>query len=501
MPTNDQAPSPESASQENTMPLGLALLPVLVLIIALSFNVYVYGNDALGGSSQMIIILVTGLTAAIGLWRGTSWAEQQVSVVSTIGNAMPSILILLLVGALASIWLFSGTVPILVYYGIKLLNPSIFLVATCIACAITSVVSGSSWSTAATIGVAMVGVGRALEIPDGMIGGAIISGSYFGDKISPLSDTTNLAAAVTETPLFTHIRYLFYTTGPSFLITLVVFAVLGLNIGREGGDVDVSDTLSAIEATFNITGWLLLPPVIVLGLIVKKVEAIPALFVGVVVGALFVLLFQQELLLSLMTADKPFQVYTLVMGTMFGGINIETSDVALNELFSAGGMQGMLGTVWLILSAMSFGGVLEATGMLARIMQSVKALATNFFSLVACTAATCLVTNVSTSDQYISVAIPGRMFAGLYKEMGYASENLSRTLEDTGTVTSVLIPWNTCGAYHAAVLGIATFDYIYYCFFNLLSPIMTLLFAYFMIKIRRTEEFEETATGAGSVSA
>jgi len=350
MPTNDQAPSPESASQENPMPLGLALLPVLVLIIALSFNVYVYGNDALGGSSQMIIILVTGLTAAIGLWRGTSWAEQQVSVVSTIGNAMPSILILLLVGALASIWLFSGTVPILVYYGIKLLNPSIFLVATCIACAITSVVSGSSWSTAATIGVAMVGVGRALEIPDGMIGGAIISGSYFGDKISPLSDTTNLAAAVTETPLFTHIRYLFYTTGPSFLITLVVFAVLGLNIGREGGDVDVSDTLSAIEATFNITGWLLLPPVIVLGLIVKKVEAIPALFVGVVVGALFVLLFQQELLLSLMTADKPFQVYTLVMGTMFGGINIETSDVALNELFSAGGMQGMLGTVWLILS-------------------------------------------------------------------------------------------------------------------------------------------------------
>jgi NhaC family Na+:H+ antiporter len=489
--------SENTPEQINNMPLGLALLPVLLLIVALSFNVYVYGNDALGGSSQMVIILITGLTAAIGLWRGVSWAEQQVSVVSTIGNAMPSILILLLVGALASIWLFSGTVPILVYYGVMLLNPSIFLVATCIACAITSVVSGSSWSTAATIGVAMVGVGRALDIPDGMIGGAIISGSYFGDKISPLSDTTNLAAAVTETPLFTHIRYLFYTTGPSFLITLVLFAILGANIGHTGGDVDVSATLNAIEATFNITPWLLLPPIIVLGLIIKRVEAIPALFVGVVVGALFVLIFQQQLLVSMINTDQPFQIYTLVMGTMFGGIDIETSDIALNELFSAGGMQGMLGTVWLILAAMTFGGVLEATGMLARIMQSVKALAKSFFSLVACTAGTCLVTNISTSDQYISVAIPGRMFAGLYKEMGYASENLSRTLEDTGTVTSVLIPWNTCGAYHAAVLGIATFDYIYYCFFNLLSPIMTLLFAYFMIKIRRISDVGELEQAHG----
>lgn len=471
------------------MPLGLALLPVLLLILALSFNVYVYGNDALGGSSQMIIILITGLTAALGLWRGVSWSEQQASVVSTIGNAMPSILILLLVGALASIWLLSGTVPILVYYGVMLLNPSIFLVATCIACAITSVVSGSSWSTAATIGVAMVGVGRALEIPDGMIGGAIISGSYFGDKISPLSDTTNLAAAVTETPLFDHIRYLFYTTGPSFLISLALFAFLGFNIGGANADVDVSATLAAIETTFNITPWLLLPPVIVLGLIIRRVEAIPALFTGVVVGALFVLIFQQDLLRSMMNADEPFQVYQLVMGTLFEGISIETSDAKLNELFSAGGMQGMLGTVWLILGAMAFGGVLEATGMLTRIMQSVKALATSFFSLVACTAGTCIVTNISTSDQYISVAIPGRMFAGLYKEMGYASENLSRTLEDTGTVTSVLIPWNTCGAYHAAVLGIATFDYIYYCFFNLLSPIMTLFFAYFMIKIKRIDGF------------
>ena len=488
----------KSEPHQPSMSLQLAVLPVLVLIVALSFNVWVYGDDALSGSSQLIIILVTGFAAAIGLWRGVSWEDQQTSIVSTIGNAMPSILILLLVGALASIWLFSGTVPILVYYGVKLLSPSVFLVATCIACAITSVVSGSSWSTAATIGLAMVGVGRALEIPDGLIGGAIISGSYFGDKISPLSDTTNLAAAVTETPLFDHIKYLLNTTGPSIIISLILFAIIGANIGSSNGAVDVSATLLAIESTFNITGWLLLPPVIVLGLIVKRVAAIPALFMGIVVGALFVVLFQQELLASMFDANQPHQVYTLIMGALFEGISIETSDPALNELFSSGGMRGMLNTVWLILSAMAFGGVLEATGMLARIMESVKSLATNFFSLVACTAGTCIVTNISTSDQYISVAIPGRMFAGLYKDMGYASENLSRTLEDTGTVTSVLVPWNTCGAFHAAVLGIATMDYIYFCFFNLLSPIMTLLFAYFMNRIRRTPEFEHSQKGVAA---
>ena len=432
----------------------------------------------------MIIILITGLVGAIGLYRGVSWSTQQTNIVSTIGNAMPSILILLLVGALASIWLLCGTVPVLVYYGVKLLNPTIFLVAACIACALTSLVSGSSWSTAATIGVAMVGVGRALEIPDGMIGGAIISGSYFGDKVSPLSDTTNLAAAVTETPLFDHIRYLFLTTGPSFLISLIAFAILGFSIETTSSSVDVSAVLGAIDERFNITLWLLLPPVITLGLIVKRVAAIPALFVGVIVGVICTLIFQQELLSDLLNDYAQFGMYKILMGTLFAGVDITTSNTMLNDLFSASGMKGMLGTIWLILAAMAFGGVMEATGMLNRIMDSIKSLASSFFSLVACTAGTCIVTNVSTSDQYISVAIPGRMYAGLYKEKGYASENLSRTLEDTGTVTSVLIPWNTCGAYHAAVLGIGTFAYLPYCFFNLLSPLMTLMFAFFMIKIK-----------------
>jgi len=483
-------PSTQAVEQKR-MHLGIALLPIVVLIIALGFNVlYVYGDDALAGSSQMIIILIAGFAATIGLVRGVSWKTQQQSVVSTIGNAMPSILILLLVGALASIWLLAGTVPVLVYYGVKLLNPTIFLLACCIACAITSVVSGSSWSTAATIGVAMVGIGRALGIPDGLIGGAIISGSYFGDKISPLSDTTNLAAAVTETPLFDHIRYLLMTTGPSMVISLILFTVIGFTLDTSAAAVDTSIVLNAIDERFNVTLWLLLPPAITLALIMRKVDAIPALFVGIIAGAICALVFQQELLNEIL-GDGDFPMYQMIMGTMFGGVDIVTSNTQLNDLFSSGGMEGMLGTVWLILAAMTFGGVMEASGMISRIMESVKKLATGFFSLVACTTGTCIVTNISTSDQYIAVALPGRMYAGLYKDMGYASQNLSRTLEDTGTVTSVLVPWNTCGAYHAAVLGIGTLTYLPFAFFNLLSPFMTLLFAWFLIKIKRIEPLED----------
>ena len=483
-------------SQHTTMPLSLALFPVLLLIGALSWNVYVYGDDGLSGSIQMIIILIAGITAAIGLYRGVSWAEQQEKVVSTIGHAMPSILILLLVGALASIWLLSGTVPLLVYYGIKLLSPTFFLVACCIACAITSVASGSSWSTAATIGVAMVGIGRALGIPDGLIGGAIISGSYFGDKISPLSDTTNLAAAVTKTPLFDHIRYLSMTTIPSILISLVLFTVIGLNLDTSAATANAENVLVAIETTFNISIWLILPPVITLTLIVKRVAAIPALFIGTLAGLACALIFQQDLISSLLPAmieqGISFPAYQIILGTLYQGITIETSEPLLNDLFSAKGMYGMLGTVWLIIAAMTFGGVMDACGMLSRIMESVKSMATGFFSLVAATTGTCIVTNFSTSDQYISVAIPGRMYAGLYEDMGYASKNLSRTLEDTGTVTSVLIPWNTCGAYHASVLGIGTLTYLPFCFFNIISPIMTLIFAWFMIKIARTNEQGDT---------
>jgi len=479
--------SPALSSQPPSfLPLWLAIFPISVLFFALSFNVFIFGNDALDGSSQLIIVLVTGLTSAIGMYRGVAWQTQQKAIVATIDSAMPSILILLLVGSLASIWLLSGTVPLLVYYGVKLLTPTTFLVAACIACAVTSIVGGSSWSTAATVGLAMVGVGRALGIPDGLIGGAIISGSYFGDKVSPLSDTTNLAAAVTETPLFDHIRYLFYTTGPSIIITVIAFTIIGFTIETTATSAEISGVTDAIAKYFNLTPWLLLPPIIVLGLIISKVDAVPSLFIGVLSGAFCALVFQQDLLTNMAHTLGDFGAYQLLITTLANGVDIQTQNSTLNSLLSTSGMAGMLGTVWLILAAMTFGGVMEASGMLPRIMLSIKSVATNFFRLVACTAGTCIITNVSASDQAISVAVPGRMYAGLYKDMGYSSCNLSRTLEDTGTVTSVLIPWNTCGAYHATVLGIGTLTYLPYCFFNLLSPVMTLLLAWLKFRIART---------------
>lgn len=476
----------ESDNEKPVKELSLitAFIPIVVLILLLSWNVFVFGDDALAGSSQIIIMAVALLTSVWGMFRGIGWEYQQRRMVDTVGAAMPSIIILLLVGSLASIWLLCGTVPVLIFYGLQVLNPAIFLFACTIICAITSVMSGSSWSTAATIGVAMVGIGTALEIPEGLIGGAIISGSYFGDKLSPLSDTTNLASAVTETPLFEHVHYMLYTTGPSMLISATLFAIIGFNLETSGG-VDVSEVLYAIDNTFNITIWLLFPPVLVLTLIVKRVSAVPSLFGGIVAGILCVVVFQTDLLASMKSDFGSQPIYRLLVTTLYGGIQIKTENAMLYELFSASGMAGMLNTVWLIIAAMIFSGAIEACGILTRIMTSVKSLVGSFFSLVSCTAATCMVVNVSTSDQYIAVAIPGRMYAGLYKDMGYESKNLSRTLEDTGTVTSVLIPWNTCGAYHAAVLGIGTFTYLPYCFFNMLSPLMTLLFAYAKIKIAK----------------
>lgn len=478
---------PKASSQQQDsvdpekMPLWLALAPILILVALLTWNVYVFGDDALSGSTQLTILAVAAVSAAIGLWRGVSWETQQKQIVTTTGTAIPPIVILLLVGSMASIWLLSGTVPTLIYYGLQLLNPSIFLFACTIVCALTSVVSGSSWSTAATIGVAMVGIGRTLGIPEGLIAGAIISGAYFGDKISPLSDTTNLAAGVTETPVFDHIRYLFLTTGPSMLVSATLFMLIGLGFSSDD-NVDVSEVLTDIDQTFNVSIWLLLPIAVVLGLILRKTPAIPSMVAGIVIGLICTLIFQVELLreLSLASDSSSYQILTTML---YAGMDIPVDNEVLRSLFSASGMAGMLGTVWLILSAMVFAGVIEASGMLSRILVAVKSVVNSFFSLVCSTVATCLVSNVSTSDQYISVAMPGRMYVDLYKKMGYDTKNLSRTLEDTGTVTSVLIPWNTCGAYHAAVLGIGTLTYLPYCFFNLLSPLMTLIFAYAKIKI------------------
>jgi NhaC family Na+:H+ antiporter len=389
--------------------------------------------------------------------------------------------------------MLSGIVPSMIYYGLEILNPTIFLFATCIVCAVVSLATGSSWSTIATIGIAMLGIGNALGLSNGLIGGAIISGAYFGDKMSPLSDTTNLAPAMAGTDLITHIRYMMFTTIPSITITLIIFLIIGLKMdNNDSGFSQVLEMQNALSSTYNISLWSLLVPVLVILLIVKKVPAVPALFIGTIGGGLYAVFFQQDVIFQLTKYEIGNNLsylkhaYISIMNAMTVEVNINTGNEGVNNLVSTGGMSGMLNTIWLIVCAMSFGGIMEITGFLKTITNSLLRFVKSRKSLVLTTSGTCLFLNVTASDQYLAIVVPGRMFANSYKKYGLDPKNLSRTLEDTATVTSPLVPWNTCGATHAGVLGISTLIYLPYCFFNLISPIMTLIFAYFNIKIAKS---------------
>ncbi|MDX1629550.1 MAG: Na+/H+ antiporter NhaC, partial [Fulvivirga sp.] len=423
----------------------------------------------------------------LSLKLGFTWSELEDGIVKSISSAMAAILILLMIGALSGTWLISGIVPAMIYYGLEILNPTIFLFAACIVSAIVSLATGSSWSTAATVGIALIGIGKAMGIHDGVVAGAVISGAYFGDKMSPLSDTTNLAPAMAGTDLFTHIRYMAYTTVPSISIALVIFLIWGFTLDTSTNIADVMIVQEAIAQKFNINLWLFIVPALVVFLIIKKVPALPALLAGTLLGALFALIFQPHLVEGISgISDNSLKAgYGAVMQAMFTEVSLVTGSESVDELLTSGGMQGMLDTVWLILTAMVFGGVLEKTGMLKRIAKSIIGMAQSTGSLVAATAGTCITFNVTASDQYIAIVVPGRMFRTTFEERGLAPQNLSRTLEDSGTVTSVLIPWNTCGAYQSSVLGVATFTYLPYCFFNILSPFMTILYAYLNIKIKK----------------
>ena len=463
-----------------------ALFPILVLIALLGTNVYLYGDDSLGGANQIALLLTAFLATIVGINNGTTWKSIMNGVSKSIASTTPAILILLLIGSLAGTWLISGIVPAMIYYGLQILNPKIFLVATCIICAIVSLATGSSWSTIATIGIALLGIGKALGISEGLIGGAIISGAYFGDKMSPLSDTTNLAPAMAGTDLFTHIRYMMYTTIPSFIITLIIFFFLGFGI-EENNTQNIQELLTAIKSSFNISTWLFLVPVAVIAMIIKKIPALPALLVGTLLGGVFAVIFQPHIItqISGIEGNAIQASYVAIINAMGGEISITTSNAMINDLLSTGGMYGMLNTIWLILCAMMFGGVMEATGILNRISSSIIQYAESTGSVIATTACTCLFFNVTASDQYLSIVVPGRMYADTFKDKELAPENLSRTLEDSGTVTSVLIPWNTCGATQSAVLGVATFAYLPFCFFNIISPFMTILYGYLGVKIRK----------------
>lgn len=468
--------------------LFIALLPIIILIIMLTSNVFLFENT-LDGANQISLLLAAFIGMLIAWRLGYSWDDINHRIIKTIGSAMPSMIILLLIGSLAGTWLISGIIPTMIYYGLDIINPTIFLVATVVVSSIVSLVTGSSWSTVATIGVALLGIGKTLGFSEPIIAGAIISGAYFGDKMSPLSDTTNLAPAMTGTDLFTHIRYMTITTIPAMAATLVIFTIFGLFSNYESQSVNVSAVKTAIDASFNITPILFLVPLILFTIIVMKVPAIPAMLIGSLLGGIFAVVFQPELIQNLASNSGSFikASYVTVMQSMFGKISVETSNPVVNELLSTSGMSGMLNTVWLILSAMIFGGVLEGSGLLERITRPIVEKAKSTGSLVASTVVTCMFFNTTASDQYISIVVPGRMFKDSYAKKGLKPEVLSRTLEDSGTMTSVLVPWNTCGATQATVLGVPTITYLPYCFFNLFTPLVSILFAYTNFKIRKIE--------------
>ncbi len=470
-----------------------ALLPILILIALLTLNVFLF-DDTLSGANQIALLFSAAIAGLVAHHMGFKWFDVREKVVKTIGSAMPSILILLLIGSLAGTWMISGVVPAMIYYGLEIINPKLFLFTAVVVSSIVSVATGSSWSTIATIGVALLGIGKALGMNEAVVAGAIISGAYFGDKMSPLSDTTNLAPAMAGTDLFTHIRYMFYTTVPSMILTLLIFLGIGFKYDFGSAVVHVENVQNAIGATFNTNPLLFLVPVLLITIIILKVPPLPALFAGTLLGAVFAVIFQPEIVKEVAGISNDYlkASYISVMQSMFGDVSLSTSDAKVNDLLSTSGMRGMLDTIWLILSAMVFGGIMEAAGLLERITRPIIKYAKKPGSLVASTVGTCVFFNTTASDQYLAIVVPGRMYRKAYEEKGLAPELLSRTLEDSGTMTSVLIPWNTCGATQSRVLGVATIDYLPYAFFNLISPLMTILFAYLNIKIRKLDKPSET---------
>lgn len=471
-----------------------AFTPILILIGLLVFNGFVF-EDATSGPNQISLLLAAAVATVIGMRQGFSLKAIFKGMVKSIKSASGAILILLVIGALSGTWMISGVVPTMVYYGLDILSPSYFLVATCVICAIVALATGSSWSTIATVGVALLAIGKVMSIEPGMIAGAIISGAYFGDKMSPLSDTTNLAPAMAGTDLFTHIRYMMYTTVPTLIITLIIFLFMGLSINSKMDLAGVASMQNTLNQTFLITPWLFLVPVVVIASIIMKLKALPALILGTVAGLIAAFIAQPNIVNQLSGISDNFFISSCktFFNTILFDSNINTGSASVNDLLSTGGMFGMLNTIWLVFCSMCFGGALEVTGMLKKITSSFISKVESAGSLIAKTAGTCIFFNATTSDQYLAIVVPGRMFSKEFKDRGLKPENLSRTLEDSGTVTSPLIPWNTCGAYHAGVLGVATGTYWMFCFFNLISPIMTILYGFLSIRIRKFSKEEMEA--------
>lgn len=461
----------------------VSLLPIAFLVGMLFATIHTFGSDSLSGGSQVSLLTTTAICIFIGMaFYRIPWKDYEIAITNNIAGIASATIILLIIGALSGAWMISGVVPTLIYYGMQIIHPDFFLASTCIICALVSVMTGSSWTTIATIGIALLGIGKAQGFEEGWIAGAIISGAYFGDKISPLSDTTVLASSVTDTPLFTHIRYMMITTIPSLIITLVIFIVMGFM--HETNDTQqIAEFAAALDAKFNITPWLLIVPIATGVLIARRVPSIITLFLSTMLAGIFALIFQPVLLYEIAGDGNIFKG---AMMTFYGSTSLQTDNGMLTELIATRGMAGMMNTVWLILCAMCFGGAMTASGMLGSITSVFVRFMKNSVSMVTSTVCSGLFLNLATADQYISIILTGNMFSNIYEKKGYESRLLSRTTEDAVTVTSPLIPWNTCGMTQATILSVPTLTYLPYCFFNLISPLMSIFIAAIGYKIVRT---------------
>ncbi len=553
------------SSEKKAATLIDALIPIVLLMIMLFTSVSFYGSDSSYGANQIALILGAAIASMIGFKNGYSWDEIEKGISKGISTAYGAILILMMVGSLIGSWIISGTVPTMIYYGLQILEPSIFYVAACLICAMVSISIGSSWTTAGTVGVALIGIAAALDMSMGITAGAIISGAYFGDKMSPLSDTTNLAPAVAGTDLFTHIKHMIWTTGPSILLALVLFTTIGFTQDYKNEPANLGTTIDVLQQQFNITPWALIPLILVLVLAFKKVPAFLTLLIGSLAGCIFAIILQPQTLersvassmyqcvpiktsqvfsqcdvekveiidnqatlfanlilaneqtksVSIKLIDKTKQENLIVefdgqnyplafeprskfsnttdaiWRAMFEGYKSNSGDVGVDNLLSRGGMWSMMNTIWLILTALTFGAVLETVGLLQRIVQSILGLVRGTGSLVSAVIGTCITTNIIAADQYIAIVLPGRMFRAEFKRRGLDPRNLSRTLEDSATMTSPLIPWNTCGVYMAGVLGVPTLVYLPFCFFNIASPFVSIIYGITHFKITRLDESDE----------
>ncbi len=471
--------------------VGISLIPILILVTLLALNISIFGSDAILGASQVALLFSAGVAIWLAMWLfKVPWQDFEEAIKSNIGDVTTAIVILFLIGAISGTWTMSGIVPTFIYYGVKIISPKIFLLTACVICALVSVMVGSSWTTIATIGVALLGIGKAEGFSDGVIAGAIISGAYFGDKISPLSDTTVLASSMSKVPMFTHIRYLMYTTVPSIVITLIIFLILGLS--HNGDDAAmINEYTNVLGAKFNITPWLMIVPALTAIMIARKMPALIVLALSTVLAAAAALIFQPDIMREIGSSvsgsgSSAKILFTGTIETIYNSVSVETGNPDVDQLVASKGMLGMLNTVYLIICAMCFGAAMKASGMLHHLASMILPMTKRRVSLVTSTVVTGTALNGIVSDQYLAIILTSSLFKDIYEKEGYENRLLSRAVEDSATVTSPLYPWSSCGMTQATILNVPTMAYLPYCFFNLLSPLMSVTVAVIGYKIFKT---------------